>query len=144
MPETEVVKTKLAAMGNYFEKLLPYIERYKKGEISLHSDDVFIIERLFQLVVDAAIDINTHIITRNNFESPDDYESTFRILGKKQIIPLELAEKISGSVGLRNRMIHGYETVQIKRMLDDISGGIEQYVEFMKCISEFAEKIVKH
>jgi len=140
MLNIDIVKTKLAAMGNYIEKLLPYLEKYRKGEILLDSPDVFVVERLFQLTVDAAIDINTHIITRNNLESPDDYESTFKVLGKNQIIPLELGEKISGSVGLRNIMVHGYEMVQVKKMLDDISDGIGQYVEFMKSISEFVEK----
>src|SRR3989338_3581080 len=80
------------------------------------------------------------LITRGRFESPDDYEGTFRVLGKNNVIPLELGERISGSVALRNRMVHGYETVQRKRMLDDISGGINQYAEYMKHISAFVEK----
>ena len=111
MLEPDVVKSKLAAMGKYLERLLPYLERYKKGEIGLDNPDVFVVERLFQLTVDAAIDINTHIITRGNLEPADDYEGTFRILGKSGIIPFELGDKISGSVGLRNRMVHRYEKV---------------------------------
>ncbi len=127
-------------MGNYLDKLLPFVERYRKGEIALDSNDVFVIERLFQLAVDAAIDINTHIITRGNMESPDDYEGTFRMLGKNNIVPFELGDKIAGSVGLRNRMVHGYEKVQVKRMLDDISNGVNQYFEYMKHIEAYVEK----
>ncbi len=140
MPNGDVIKSKLAAMSIYLDKLMPYLERYRKGEIALDHPDVFIIERLFQLIVDAAIDINTHIITRGNLEPADDYEGTFRTLGKNKVISFSLGDEIAGSVGLRNRMVHGYEKVQVKKMLDDISSGIGQYVEYMKQISEFMEK----
>lgn len=141
MPNTEdVIKSKLAAMSTYITELLPYLEKYRRGDLALNDPQVFIVERLFQLIADTAIDINTHIITRDKLESPDDYEGTFRILGKHRIIPFELAEKISGSVGLRNRMVHGYEKVQRKVMMNDISDGIGQYVEYMKHIVAYTEK----
>ena len=134
MPEEDIIKSKLAAIRLYVPELMPYLEKYRRGEIVLDDPQVFIIERLFQLIADAAIDINTHIITRGKLESPDDYEGTFRILGQHKIIPSDLAEKISGSVGLRNRLVHGYEKVQRKIALDDISNDIGQYIQ------EFIEK----
>lgn len=140
MLNEDVIKSKLGAMSLYITELMPYLEKYKNGAIALNDPEVFIIERLFQLIADAAIDINTHIITQGNLEPSDDYEGTFHILGKHNIIPLELAEKISGSVGLRNRMVHGYEKVQRKIILDDISNGIERYPEYMKHVRKFIEE----
>lgn len=139
MPNKDVVKNKLSAMSTYFEELMPYIEDTKKGTITVKDPKVYIIERLFLLIVDAAIDINTHIITRNKFESPDDYEGTFTILGKNKIIPNKFALKISGSVGLRNRMTHGYEKVERQVMLDYIVNGIGMYSEYMKYINGYMD-----
>lgn len=127
-------------MSVYLPELMPYLEAYRKGEFSLSDTKVFVVERLFQLIADAAIDINTHIITRNKLEPSEDYEGTFAILGKHDILPLPLAEKISGSIGLRNRLVHNYESVQRKKVMDDISSGIGQYVEYMKHISVWLEK----
>ena len=126
-------------MSLYLPKLILYLEKYRQGKMALHEPEVFIVERLFQLIADAAIDINTHIITRSKLEPSDDYEGTFRILGKHGILPLDLAEKISGSVGLRNRLVHGYEKVQRKLVMDDISDGIGQYVEYIKYITKFVD-----
>ncbi|MBI2475836.1 MAG: DUF86 domain-containing protein [Candidatus Taylorbacteria bacterium] len=140
MPNEDVIKSKLAAMSLYLRKLMPYLEKYRQGKMELHDPEIFIVERLFQLIADAAIDINTHIMTRAKLEPSDDYEGTFRILGKHGVLPVDLAEKISGSVGLRNRLVHGYEKIQRKLVMDDISGGIGQYVEYMKYIAEFVEK----
>ncbi|MBI2100806.1 MAG: DUF86 domain-containing protein [Candidatus Vogelbacteria bacterium] len=141
MPDKDIIKSKLAAMSEYLPQLMSHLETYRQGKLRLDDEKVFIIERLFQLIADAAIDINTHIITRGKLESPDDYEGTFQIIGKHHIIPPELAEKISGSIGLRNRMVHDYEKVQRKRALDDIAGGINQYVEYMRFINQYLEKI---
>lgn len=114
MPNGDVIKSKLAAMSLYLPKLAPYLEKYRQGKMGLHDPEVFIVERLFQLIADAAIDINTHIMTRGKLEPSDDYEGTFRVLGKHGILPIDLAEKISGSVGLRNRLVHGYEKVSAR------------------------------
>ncbi len=143
MPNRDVIKSKLGAMRDYLSELMPYIEKARQGVISLESPELRIIERLFLLVVDAAIDVNTHIITRNKFESPDDYQGTFGVLAKHQIISFGLADKIQDSVGLRNVMTHGYEKVQRQKMFDDIVSGVNQYSEYMKVIEEYVEKLKK-
>lgn len=140
MPDPDVIASKLGAMRDYLSELLPYIDKARKGEIGVESPELRIIERLFLLVVDAAIDVNTHIITRNKFESPDDYQGTFAILSKHQVISHELADMIQESVGLRNMMTHGYEKVKRQKMFDDIVNGIEQYVVYMKAIASYIEK----
>ena len=67
------------------------------------------LERNFQLIVDAMLDINIHLIREFELGSPDDLKSTFLILGEAKIIPLDFAQKISPVVGLRNILVHGYE-----------------------------------
>lgn len=141
MPNKDVIKNKLSAMSSYFEELIPYIEEVKKGGITVEDPKVYIVERLFLLIVDAAIDINTHIITRNKFESPDDYVGTFTAMEKNKIISSELALKISGSIGLRNKMVHGYEKIGRQEMLDYITSGIGQYAEYMKYIDKYINNL---
>ncbi len=140
MPNIDVITSKLSAMSSYMEELSPYLVQVKIGKITVVSPEMHIIARLFQLIVDAAIDINTHIITRGNLESPDDYEGTFSILGKCGIISNELVFKISKSVGLRNKLVHGYEKVDKGKVLSDITNGIGQYKEYMKNITDFMDK----
>lgn len=127
-------------MGTYLKELLPYLEQYRQGTLPLNDPRVFIIERLFQLIADAAIDINTHIMTRRKLEPSDDYEGTFRVLAKSGVIPAGLGDQISGSIGLRNRLVHNYEKVQRKIALDDIAKGIGDYIAYMKHIKTFVEK----
>lgn len=79
-------------------------------------------------------------VVTSKLESADDYEGTFRVLGKHGIVPAELGDAMSGSIGLRNRLVHGYEGVQRKTATDDIANGIGQYVAYMEHIKTFIEK----
>lgn len=138
MFSSEIIESKLAAIKKYLSVLEPLVPKVKVGSLEMYA-----IERLFQLIVDAAIDINTHIITRSNFHTPDDYQGTFAILQENKILPYDLADKISKSVGLRNLLVHGYEKVDKEEMLRHISNGIGQYIEYMKHINDFLEKKTK-
>jgi len=89
-------------------------------------------ERLFQLIVDTAIDINTHIISNSNLQVPDDYQSTFITLADNKFLPMDFALKIAPSVGLRNIVVHKYGKVDIKKMIDDIKEGIGDYLVYIK------------
>ena len=135
MPDLDIIESKLGAIKKYI-----LILKSNLPTVSVDSLEMYAMERLFQLIVDAAIDINTHIITRSDLEPPDDYQGTFAILADNKILPQEFADTISKSVGLRNLLVHGYEKVDKHKALNDISKGIGQYSEYMRHIRDFMEK----
>ena len=135
MLDLNIIQSRLAAIKKSLGILEPILPKVSVGSLEMYA-----VERLFQLVVDAAIDINTHIITRSDLETPDDYQGTFSILADNKIIPREFADKVYKSVGLRNLLVHGYEKVDKSKSLGDIASGINQYAEYMKYIEEFTEK----
>lgn len=100
------------------------------------------LERYFQLVVDAAVGINEHVISEENLEVPNDYFGTFLILGKAGIIPMDFAQKIAPSVGLRNQIIHQYEKINVDAMISSIRNNIHQYDEYMNLIIKHYDLIV--
>lgn len=138
MIDKELIQNKMADIQGYFQELNPILKEISRdiieNNLKLHT-----VERLFQLIVDATIDINTHIITESDFQVPNDYQSTFITLGENKILPMEFAEKIAPSVGLRNLIIHKYGKVDLKRMVDDIKNEVGQYLEYLKFINNFLE-----
>ncbi len=65
-----------------------------------------IVERLLQLMIQAAIDINDHILSRlNPGNSATNFEA-FIELGKYEVINSELAKQLAPSGSLRNRLVH--------------------------------------
>ena len=139
MINKELVINKMADIQKYLEEMAPIL-KYEAREIIDDNLKLHTVERLFQLIVDAAIDINTHIIIEKELNVPDDYQSPFMTLGEHKILPMDFAAAIAPSVGLRNLIIHKYGKVDIKKMVDDVKNNIGQYGDYLKIISEFLNK----
>ena len=91
-------------------------------------------ERLLQELIEAAIDINTYVIVQTKNKVPDDYYGSFMKLGELKIIPVELAEKLAPSAGLRNRLVHEYNMLEHSMVLDAVKRAEALYPEYIKQI----------
>ena len=140
MINKDLVINKMADTQKYLEELMPILQ-HDSREIIDDNLKLRSVERLFQLIVDTTIDINTYIITESDVSVPDDYQSTFMVMGEHNILPMDFAQAIAPSVGLRNLIVHKYGKVDIKRMIDDVKNNIGQYKDYLRHISEFAKKI---
>lgn len=138
MINNDLVKTKMADIQGYFMELKDILNEASR-EIIEDNLKLRTVERLFQLIVDTSVDINTHIISESDFSVPDDYQSTFIVLADNKILPMDFALKIAPSVGLRNLIVHKYGKVDIKKMVDDIKSEISQYLEYLKHLQKFLE-----
>ncbi len=107
----------------------------------LHSSGkLYIAERLLQLIVDAVLDVNNHLIKELGFDTADDFVGTFEILGKNNVLEKEFALKIGQVVGLRNRIVHQYETVDSKKFLDDFRQYNVDFDEYFRSVLSFLDK----
>jgi len=139
MIDKDLINYKMSDIQNYFRELEPILKNDTR-DIIKDSLKLRTIERLFQLIVDTSIDINTHIITESDLSVPNDYQGTFATLGENKILPMDFTQKIAPSVGLRNLVVHKYGRVDIKRMVDDIKKEINQYLQYLKFIDLFLKK----
>lgn len=97
-------------------------------------------ERLLQELIEAAIDINTHIIVQTGDMAPDDYFESFMDAGKLKIIPTGLAEKLAPSAGLRNRLVHEYDLLEHSKVLDAVRTAIKLYPLYVKEIEDYINR----
>lgn len=136
MIDRELLNNKLSDTQSYLQELEPLL-KFESRKIIEDNLKLRTVERLFQLIVDTAVDINTHIINESGFGVPDDYQSTFTTLGQNKVLPMDFAVKIASSVGLRNLVVHKYGRVDVKKMADDIRNEISDYVEYLKHINSY-------
>lgn len=139
MIDKELIKNKMADIEKYLKEMDPIL---KSGARIIIEDNLRLhtVERLFQLIVDTAVDINTHIIIASDFNVPEDSYSTFVVLGENKILPMYFALKIAPSVGLRNLIVHKYGNVDLKKMVGDVINEIDDYVEYLRIINSFLDK----
>lgn len=138
MLNKDLIKTKMRSVQEYLLEIEPILS-LPKNEIVSNVEKLRTLERNFQLIVDAILDINVHIIRELELVSPDDLKSTFLILADGKIIPADFAEKISPVVGLRNILVHGYEKVDRKLFVDSFQKNKKDFDQYMFLINSYLQ-----
>jgi len=134
--EIETVQKKLAILQENLKALEP---------IRLMNEDEYLrdlyrrkaTERLLQELIEAAIDINTHLIVESGSAAPEDYYQSFLRAGEMGAIPHLLASKLVPSAGLRNRLVHEYDRIRHSLILAAVSESLELYPQYIQAISNF-------
>jgi uncharacterized protein YutE (UPF0331/DUF86 family) len=89
------------------------------------------------VVVQEAMDIALHIASDEGWELGSTYRDAFVILSRHAVITTELATSLGGSVQLRNRIAHGYATVDAERLWTELPQGIAAFGAFAQAVAAF-------
>lgn len=127
---------KLTEIETYRAELEDFL-RYPDVEILSDSGKMHIAERLLQLIVDLMLDVNQHIIKEMSLEPAEDFRNTFYILARGKVFPTDFAEKIAPVVGLRNWVVHGYETLDKGLFIKTLRENCEDFNTYVALIQEY-------
>lgn len=131
-----IVAKRVALITQYLESLNKF-ESKSLEEYLDNFETQMVVERLLQLMTQAAIDINEHILSRiNPANSTTNYEAFIEI-SKYNIINPELAKKLAPSAGLRNRLVHEYDDIDSNQVFGAIKFAIQQYPHYVQQISAY-------
>ena len=92
------------------------LEEYKGDFLRLKAT-----ERVLQEVVEAASDVNLHLIRIAGGETPRGHYESFISVGHVKIIDHELARSLAPSAGLRNRLVHEYDEIDHAIVLEAVA-----------------------
>lgn len=100
-----------------------------------YLDDIrqqLVAERLLEIIIQAAIDINRYILkSRQSMENITN-EKTFLEMGKSEIISPELAQLLASSGGFRNILAHPYLQIDHRLVFVLIQEALELYPIYCK------------
>lgn len=134
--EIEIIKEKIFALMGYYSELkelenISY-EEYIQNKLYKRS-----VERLLQLVVEVASDINNLILKGLGFSVAMDYYSTFIELAESGVLPMDFALEIAPSTGLRNIIVHEYQKINDQIVYAAIADTLKYYKKYMKYINDY-------
>lgn len=90
------------------------------------------------LTIQECIDLAAHWIADAKWGAPEDAASMFDVLADHQAIDRNLAERLRGAVGLRNRIAHGYSTVDHAKLQNEFRQGAKTLRRFLARVSSEA------
>ncbi len=135
-----LVLNKLSFMDRY----LTYLEEYRFisfEEYNASLESQFAIERLIQLIIQVGIDVNYYLLKKLQIPRPEQtIDSPFKI-AELGIINNKLANYLSESIKLRNRLVHLYEEIDPKYIHKAIKEVLRDYSQYQKLIIQYLDQL---
>jgi uncharacterized protein YutE (UPF0331/DUF86 family) len=114
--------------------LLSQIDYFKKIDYEILA------ERYLERIITRMIDINYHLIVASNNPPPKDYFTSFTELVKLRILPRDFAERLAKYAGLRNRLVHEYNTLDERKVYLAVKSIVKDLPHYLDYIEEFIER----
>lgn len=131
MVDKEVLQRKLQKMQEYLDELA-YFRELTWSDYQGSSQIRRAVERLIQLIVDVAVDINTHSIVDAGGSPPDNAYDSFIKAAAMDLIDEKLALELAPSTGERNILVHDYEAIDDRLIFESIPEVIEMYKKYLQ------------
>ena len=141
MIDHEIVNRKLSQMVEYLTALTP-LQALSYADYLQQPLPRYAAERLLQLIVDTAVDINAHLIVELTGTPPQDYYDSFIKAAQAGVLSVDFALSIAQSTGLRNRLVHQYDAIDHTIVHSAMAAAITQYTEYCHHITTFLDRHV--
>jgi len=92
------------------------------------------------VAVQEAMDIALHIASDEGWELAATYRDAFVVLARHGVIDPQLATSLAGAAQLRNRIAHGYATVDADRLWAELPGGVAAFDAYAAAIAAFIQR----
>lgn len=139
MVRPEIVRRKLSHLDGYLAEL----EAHRGVDLEAYlapGGPRRAVERLIQLVVEAAADINVHVVSELEGRPPIDYRESFYAAARVGLLPPALAERLAPSAGLRNALVHEYARIDDARVHASIPLVLDGFREYVRAVVAWLER----
>src|SRR5207244_11303930 len=103
--DAAIIRRKLQRIAASLDGLRP-VARLSLEEYRARFYERKATERLLQEAIEAALDVNAHLIAELGGEVPEEYYGGFLKVGQVGVLPADLAGALARSAGLANRLVN--------------------------------------
>jgi uncharacterized protein YutE (UPF0331/DUF86 family) len=98
-------------------------------------------EKLLQETIEAAIDVNSHVLVESGKGVPHDYHQSFMLMSSHGLLPPELGAALAPAAGLRNRLVHQYAAIDDRKVFDAIGLALELFPHYVAGVRRVLEAL---
>lgn len=92
------------------------------------------------VVVQEAIDVAFHVSTDEGWGVPATYREGFEILARRGVIDASLADTLAEAARLRNRIAHGYASLDVERLWRELPEAIAAFDRFATAMAAWTAR----
>ena len=94
-------------------------------------------ERLVQVIVDLAVDINSHLVVAAGAPAPETGRESFHAAAAAGVLTADLAQLLAPSAGLRNLLVHRYGDVRLDLLAAGVTDTLNAYPRYIQQVSVY-------
>jgi uncharacterized protein YutE (UPF0331/DUF86 family) len=128
-----LIREKLKSILRYIEES-DSVSAMPFREFETDIKSLRLAERDLQLIVDAMVDVLNHILIERGGVPPESYYETFMEAGRRGVLPRQLARALAPSAGLRNRLVHEYEKIDLRKLHHALKHFLPLFRKFCRTI----------
>ena len=95
------------------------------------------VERLLQVVVDLAVDVNVHVVTALLGRAPITGRESFFAAEEAGVLEADLAQRLAPSAGLRNVLVHRYTDIRVDLVAAAVGEVLDVYPAYVEQVATF-------
>lgn len=96
-------------------------------------------ERLLQVAVDLAIDVNAHVSVALLGRAPSTGRESFALMAEAGALEPALADRLAPAAGLQNVLVHRYVDIRTDLVADAVSQILDQFPGYVATMAAFVE-----
>lgn len=136
MTNVALVARKLAILNEHLRRL----KDRRPVELSTLVADTLLQDAIAMsllVVVQEALDISLHIATDEGWELASTYREAFLVLERHGVLEPAVTPSLTGAAQLRNRIAHGYASLDVERLWSELPEGVDAFSVFAARIAVF-------
>lgn len=122
----EIIERKLGFLHGYLQDLERLVPLTRAEREVQH----YAIERILQLLCEAAADITLQFPKDRGIAPPDSYRALFEQARLAALMPADLAAELARACGMRDVIVHLYEALDMDRILAAVDAAPVLYRRF--------------
>lgn len=140
MTNAPLVARKLAVLEEHLRRL----RERRPADVTIFAADALLQDAVAMsvlVVVQEAMDVALHIAADEGWEIAATYRDAFAVLARHGVIAAPLAKSLGGSAQLRNRIAHGYASLDAARLWSELPEGLASFGAFAAAVSAFLQRL---
>lgn len=126
------------------EQMLEQLEEVRSAGEEAYLDDTrqrLATERLLQLAIQICIDLGAQVVSEQSAAAPSNYSDVFKILGDKEVISADVAERLGNAARQRNLLVHLYMEIDDSAVFASLAY-LDDLREFAAAVGRLADPAV--
>ncbi len=98
------------------------------------------VERLLQVMVDLAVDVNAHIVSAERGEAPTTARRSFEMAAEIGLLADDHAGRLAVAAGLRNVLVHRYVDIDTDLVAEAAAAAPGDFGRFVRDVASWLER----